>query len=151
MLEKESMGFVVRSRYKENLESEKSSLFHLNRENKNFKKNSLHSMKIDGQVTMDKVKIEGKVLKYFGALLNGHHNRSGEDTGHPFIPDYTELPDFLEHVGKLSQSSQNNLIKNLTYEQVKFIIFKKCARNKSPGLDGLPYEFLPVCLGHHWH
>ena len=33
MLEKESMGFVVRSRYKENIESEKASLFNLNREN----------------------------------------------------------------------------------------------------------------------
>ena len=32
MLEKESMGFVIRSRFQENLESEKSSLFHLNRE-----------------------------------------------------------------------------------------------------------------------
>ena len=35
MLEKESMGFVVRSRFKEHLESEKSSLYYLNRENKN--------------------------------------------------------------------------------------------------------------------
>ena len=41
MLEKESMGFVVRSRFNENLESEKASLFHLNRENKNFSKSSL--------------------------------------------------------------------------------------------------------------
>ena len=32
MLERESMGFVVRSRYKENLESEKASLYYLNRE-----------------------------------------------------------------------------------------------------------------------
>ena len=31
MLVKESMGFIVRSRYKENLESEKANLFYLNR------------------------------------------------------------------------------------------------------------------------
>ena len=31
-------------------------------------------------------------------------------------------------------------MKSLTYEQVKFVVLKKCARNKSPGLDGLPYE-----------
>ena len=24
---------------------------------------------------------------------------------------------------------------------MKFVLFKKCARNKSPGLDGLPYKF----------
>ena len=35
LLEKESMGFV-----------EKASLFHLNKENTNFKKNSLESLKI---------------------------------------------------------------------------------------------------------
>ena len=141
ILEKESMGFVVRSRYKEHLESEKASLFYLNRENKNFKKNSLESMKINGQVTNDEAKIESIVLKYFGALLNGHHDRSGADTGQPFVPDYTDLPDFLSNLSRLSQSSQDNLVKNLNYDQVKFVIFKKCARNKSPGLDGLPYEF----------
>ena len=89
MLEKESMGFIVRSRYKENIESEKASLFFLNRENKNFKKNTLQSLKINGQVTSDKTKIETEVLKYFGALFNGHHDKNGDDTGQPFIPDYS--------------------------------------------------------------
>ena len=41
ILDKESLGFVVRSRYKETIESEKPSLFFLNRENKNYEKNSL--------------------------------------------------------------------------------------------------------------
>jgi exonuclease III len=144
MLEKESMGFVVRSRYKESIESEKASVFHLNRENKNYKKNSLKSLKINGEVTTDESKIEAEVLKYLGALLNGHHDRNGEDTGQPFVPDYTELPDFLSNLTKLSQESQDSLIKNLTSDQVKFVIFKKCERNKSPGLDGLPYEFYQV-------
>ena len=65
MLEKESMGFVVRSRHRESIESEKASLYHLNRENKNYKKNSLESLKINGQVEHDKEKIEAEVLKYF--------------------------------------------------------------------------------------
>ena len=141
MLEKESMGFVIRSRFQENLESEKSSLFHLNRENKNFHKSSMKSLKINNQVTSDKTKIEEEILKYFGALFNGHHDRNGEDTGQPFVPDNSDLPAFLENLPKLSQPSQNSLIKNLTHDQVKFVIFKKCARNKSPGLDGLQYEF----------
>ena len=33
-MRKENLGFVVRSRYKENLESEKASMFHVNREKK---------------------------------------------------------------------------------------------------------------------
>ena len=67
------------------------------------------------------------------------------------MPDYTDLPDFLSNLSKLSQSSQDNLVKNLNFEQVKFVVFKKCDRNKSPGLDGLPYEFYQVTwdiIGH---
>ena len=141
MLEKESMGFVIRSRFQENNESEKASLFHLNRENKNFNKCSLKSLKINNQITSDKTKIEEEVLKYFGALFNGHHDRHGDDTGQPFSPDFADLPNFLENLSKLSQTSKNNLTKSLTYEQVKHVILRKCARNKSPGLDGLSYEF----------
>ena len=44
----------------------------------------------------------------------------------------------------MSQLSQDKLVQNLSYEKVKFIVFKKCARNKSPGLDGLPYEIYQV-------
>ena len=137
ILEKESMGFVVRSRYKEHMESERASLFYLNRENKNFMKNSLASLKVNDEVTNDKNIIEAEVLKYFGALFNGHHDQNGEDSGKPFVPDYADLPDFLDGLGRLSQSSQDSLQKNLSSEQITYVIFKKCARNKSPGLDGL--------------
>ena len=76
MLWRESMGFIVRSRHKENLETEKSSLFFMNRENKNFVKNNLHQLKINNKVTSDKKEIETAVLKYFCALFNGHHDRN---------------------------------------------------------------------------
>ena len=101
----------------------------------------MQSLKINVQVTNDKSLIEREVLKYFEALFNGHHDRDGLDTGHPFEPDYSDLPDFLQDLGKLSQTSRAKLIKNLTLEQVRFVVFKNCANDKSPGLDGLPYEF----------
>ena len=89
------MGFVIRSRHKENLEAEKSSLFFMNRENKNLSKCSLRELKINNKITSDKKLIETEVLNYFGALFNGHHDRQGTDTGQPFQPDYSGLPDFL--------------------------------------------------------
>ena len=46
ILQQECMGFVVRSRYKENLETEMASLFHANRENKNFFKNNHNELRL---------------------------------------------------------------------------------------------------------
>ena len=60
------------------------------------------------------------------------------------MPEYGDLPDFLQDLGSLSQGSQDKLVKNLDYEKVTSIVIKKCARNKSPGLDGLPYELYQV-------
>ena len=144
LLWKDSMGFVIRSRYKENLEAEKSSLFYMNRENKNFSKSSLNELKIKNQVTSDKKTIESAVLSYFSALFNGHHDWNGDDSGHPFQPDNTHLPDFLEDLGFLSDDNKENLILKLSTEEIKNVVFKKCDKNKSPGLDGLPYEFYQV-------
>ena len=141
LLLKESMGFVVRSRHGQHLDSEKGSLYFMNRENKKHTKNSLQKLKIDNNVTSDKSIIEAAVLKYFGALFNGHHNKQGLDTGQPFVPDYTGLGDFLDGLGTLSQESQDNLIKPLDYEDIKNIVLHDCSTNKSPGLDGLSYEF----------
>ena len=41
------MGFVLRSRFNENSETEVASLFHTNRENKMSNKNNLDYLKID--------------------------------------------------------------------------------------------------------
>ena len=71
ILQQEAMGFSIRSRFKENNETEKASLFHLNCENKNFLKNNLGQLKIDDKITDSKDKIEENVLKYYGALFNG--------------------------------------------------------------------------------
>ena len=80
-------------------------------------------------------------FKYFGALFNGHHDRNCEDSGRPFKPDYSGLPDFLENLGSLSDDSQEKLIQKLNFDDLTNIVLKKCDKNKSPGLDGLPYEF----------
>ena len=147
LLYKESMGFMIRSRFGETIETEKSSLFYMNRENKNFAKNSMNELKINKKVTSDKASIEKAVLDYFGALFNGHHDRNGVDSGQPFQPDYSGLPDFLAGLGCLSLDSQAELIKDLSYEEIKHIVMKECSSNKSPGLDGIPYEFYQVTWG----
>ena len=86
------------------------------------------------------MEIEAKVLKYFGALFNGHHDSNLQDTGQPFVPDNSQLDDFLTDLGKLSPASQAKLVRDLTFDEVEDIIKHDCENNKSPGLDGLPYE-----------
>ena len=44
----------------------------------------------------------------------------------------------------MSQESQTRLIKDLSYDEIKNIVLKDCDSRKSPGLDGLPYEFYQV-------
>ena len=108
-------------------------------------------MKIDGKICDDKKKIEEEVLKYFGALFNGHHDRNLVDRGEPFVPDNSKLPDFLAGLGKLSNESKASLVRELTYEDVEDIVKNECENNKSPGLDGIPYEFYKatwVIIGH---
>ena len=36
------------------------------------------------------------------------------------------------------------LIRNLSYDEFKNIVMMECDHNKSPGLDGLPYELYQV-------
>ena len=140
ILKHETMGFVVRSRFQENSSSETASLFHVNREKKNAGKNNLESLKVGDEIITDKLEIEAKVLKYFGALFNGHHDSNLQDTGQPFVPDNSQLDDFLTDLGKLSPASQAKLVRDLTFDEVEDIIKHDCENNKSPGLDGLPYE-----------
>ena len=140
ILQQKTMGFSIRSRFKENVETEKASLFHINRENKNFLKNNHEELKIDGIISNDKKQIEDEILKYYEALFNGHHNSDLVDTGMPFVPDDFHLEDFLSGVGKLSSESQASLVKELSFEDVEHVIKHECDYNKSPGLDGLPYE-----------
>ena len=135
------MGFTVRSRFREIAEEERASLYHLNRERKHGIKNSLSSLKIGGQEEHDREKIESEVAGYFTALLSGHHNRELRDTGQPFQPDPRELPVFLQGLGQLCQASREKLEQPLVWEEVEHVMKYELEGNRSPGLDGISYEF----------
>ena len=139
MLKADAMGIVIRSRFKQNSEDEKASLFHAARELKNDK-NNVKSLKIGGVTVNDQGKIEEEVLKFFGALFNGHHDVNLVDTGVPFVADNKYLGEFLEGLGNLSDTDRDKLHVDLTMEELSEVI-KNADNNKSPGLDGLPYEF----------
>ena len=75
MVREDALGFLVRSRFKQNADDEGASLFHAARELKNAKNNIL-KLKIDGRVVADENIIEDEITKFFFALFNGHHGQN---------------------------------------------------------------------------
>ena len=69
------MGFIVRSRFGQNAEEERASLFHAGRELKN-NKNNLFTLKKDGIQLTDESTIEAEVIRFFGALFKETYHQS---------------------------------------------------------------------------
>ena len=57
MLKEDALGVIIRSRFKQNSEDEKASLYHAAREAKNDR-NNVTSLRVDGKVIKDQQKIE---------------------------------------------------------------------------------------------
>ena len=98
LIKEDAWGFVVRSRFQQNAESERASLFHAGKEQKNAK-NSLFSLRVQDRVITDQGEIENEVVNFFGALFNGHHDTSLTNRGSPFIPDNGHLDEMLQDLG----------------------------------------------------
>ena len=139
MLQEDSMGYIVRSRYDQNTKDEIASLYHASKEYKN-RKNDILKLKVGNQTVTDRKVIEREVVNFFGALFNGHHDSSLVDTGSPFVADDSDLNNFLQDLASLAPETSANLEEDVDIEELDFII-KECSNNKSPGLDGLSYEF----------
>ena len=140
MMMRDNMGFVVRSREKENAECEMASLYHLNRETKKGKSNNMTKLKIDGSEVENKTQIEEEALQFFTKLFQGHHGKKGVDTGKMFVPDFTHLQEFLQDLGRLEDASRNKMETEVKLEEVEQVV-KDSQCNKAPGLDGITYEF----------
>lgn len=145
IINEEAMGFIIRSKEKERDDEEMASVYHHNKECKNGAKSTLTKLKIDGNIVDDPVEIEDEVIHFFSSLFNGHHRSDANstspiDTGQPFVPDFSLLPDFLKDLGSIDKATADGLDQSISLDEVKLAL-KSCAKNKSPGLDGLPYEF----------
>ena len=145
------MGLVIRSRHGEFLESEKASLYHLNKQLKDGKKGRLDKLaKLEKDengkprkvVLEDREEIEKEAVGFFADLFQGFHRRGGELGNSPFEPDLSSdsLEPFLEDLGSLSQQEADEVLKDISEEEVRWAI-KASKTNKSPGLDGLTAEF----------
>ena len=64
MLQEDATGFLVRSRYNQNLEEEQASLFHASKEVSN-RKNTITKLKVSDQIVNDTGVIESEVTQFF--------------------------------------------------------------------------------------
>ena len=147
----EAHSLIVRSKEKQNAEEEAASLYHMAK----MSCNGLGKMKVnEGETigfrakanmmtTEDPVRIEKETVGFMDALLNGRQNEDLEDTGTTFKPDDSQLNEFLSKLSQLSRTSSEGLVKPLTEEEVEEAV-KASKNGKSPGLDGISYEFYKV-------
>ena len=92
------------------------------------------------EITEDENKIKELAVTFYDALFSGRHDENLVDTGEPFQPSDRYLEEFLGQLSTLSEESKAELVKELTFDELENIV-KMCPNGKSPGLDGLPYEF----------
>ena len=117
----EANGIKVRSRYKESLENERSSLFHMNREIKKGKENNVENLLI-GPVGFQKLETDPKkckdeIMTFFSALFSGRLGLNGEILENPFEMDEANLPEFLnDSVAKLSDIDRDILERPFSME-----------------------------------
>ena len=139
MLYMDAMGFVVRSRFQQNAEEERASVFHAAKELRNNKK-SVSALKINGVIENDEKIIEDNVTVYFNALFNGHHSTALIDMKSPFKPKNEYMSEMLQYLTKMDAQDIEGMEDEATLDEIEYVV-KHCSSNKAPGLDGLSYEF----------
>jgi hypothetical protein len=105
----------------------------------------------DGSITRDPALIEAKVTRYFEALFQGRHavgsgNSVPSDSGPPFQPKFDRLRDFLVGLPRLSVDESALLDLPVNVPDLEEAV-KAASAGRSPGLDGLSYEFYKAVFG----
>ena len=139
---------MVRSRDQQNAEEEMASLYHhrkackgsLDKLNVTEDSRSGYHHNVNIVTTGDLRKIKLETVAFMESLRNGWQDEHLQDTGETFIADNTHLEEFLSTLSQLSEASQESLVRPLREDEVKDVL-KSCANGKTPGLDGITYEF----------
>ena len=140
----ESNGIKIRSRQKEDLEIEKASLYHINREIKQGEANNAESLLVGPPdscyLETDPKKCKDVILNFFSALFSGRLGLDGEILNEPFEQDDQFLNEFLnDDLKKLNDEERYDLEKVFINDELELCI-KSLPKHKTPGIDGLPFE-----------
>lgn len=127
-------GYKIRSKDSKVIHNEHTSLYHIIKEAKNFRKKNICEIQVQGEVYREENEVIRKVEEYFLRLYSDEAHRS-----------QNIMPNNLGEK-KLSSPSNDILNTDITIDELEDII-KNHTKNKSPGPDGLPAEF----YSHFWN
>jgi hypothetical protein len=122
-------GFGIHSRCFDGPETEEANIFHVNRAKDNFRKFSFEKIITpDGRVLTSKEDVSREMISYFTSIFK---NQPSSD-----MPARTEFLDGVKYCCKPAP----NLTAPISILEIKSALFET-KKNKSPGIDDIPYEF----------
>ena len=125
-------SLIIQSRVQVYEEGEKSTSFFLNQIKQNKRKSTIKKLIEGEQEIVEQKKIMEKLHEFYSKLYDKRQNC-----------DPTKWINKLKErklIPQLSEKQRNSLEKQLEKDQLKKTL-EECAKNKSPGNDGLTQEF----------
>ena len=139
-------GLIIQSRVQYYEEGEKGTQFFLNTIKRNANKTTIRKIKIDenSQLITDQNMVMKEIENFYKSLYTSKRDRDNVT-----IEDVKNWISFLKdngHIPQLDDDDRNLLEQELDADDLE-IALKTFGNNKSPGSDGLPYEFYK----HFWN
>ena len=122
------------------LEEEQTSVHTIGAEIRRGKASCLDKLSANGMTVTEPDEIARHVINFYRPLLQGHHRADGPTADTTFQPDEDAVRDLLEDMDGLDDEDKDELIREVTREELRAAL-ASCDRSKSPGSDGLTYEF----------
>jgi hypothetical protein len=134
------------------VEEEEPGAFHMAAEGRHGRSPGLQRVKsaATGAVLSSAQEVKDEITAYFATIFHGPHAATAAaavpvDSGTSFVPNPAHFPTFLNGLPHLSQLERDSLEVPFTLPELATAV-EEAAGNKSPGLDGLSYEFFRATL-----
>ena len=128
-------GSIIRSRIMGYEHADRPSSYFLNLENSKQSKKSIYKIRAaNGNIIDTKKEILEEISSYYTHLYSGKNSyvTSSDEIKRAFMPNESHV--------KLNQEQKDSCEGIITKEELTEVL-KNTKNNKSPGIDGIPYEF----------
>ena len=134
-IEKKTQYAILRTRMKYYDEGEKPSKYFLNLQKRNFNKKVVNKLSINGSLVTNPSEILKEQVKFYEQLYTSNLGKETED-----IVVKESFFNESERVAKLTEIDRKSCEGLITAAELRECL-KTFSRNKTPGMDGFPFEF----------